>query len=147
MRLMTWNRPTPARPAATPAEDDFNRVLNAFWGELSLPAAGYVPRIDVSESADSVVVLVDLPGVERKHLALTFEQGVLTLQGQRPAEHAGSGAQGWTRVERSYGQFERQIRLGEGYDGSQVRAELKDGVLTVHIAKLEKAKPHVIEIQ
>jgi HSP20 family protein len=92
-------------------------------------------------------VQIDLPGVDRKHLSLNLERGVLTVQGQRPAEHSGTGAEGWTRVERNHGQFERQVRLGEAYDSAHVQAELKDGVLTVRVPKLEQAKPRSIEIQ
>ena len=139
MRFVSLNHPDSSicSPASRPAEEDFNRVLNSFWGELSLPAAGYVPRLDVREAADSVVVQVDLPGVERQHLSLSLEKGILTLQGQRSAEHKAENAAEFTRVERSYGQFERQVRLGEAYNNAPVKAELKDGVLTVTIPKAE----------
>jgi HSP20 family protein len=148
MRLISFNRPDPSvcSPASRPAEEDFNRVLNTFWGELSLPAAGYVPRLDVRETADHVIVQVDLPGVARQHLSLSLEKGILTLQGQRPAEHKAENAGEFTRVERSWGHFERQVRLGEAYSNAPVKAELKDGVLTVSIPKAEAAKPRAIEI-
>lgn len=147
MRLLSFNRnQAPYSPA--PAQDDFNQLLNAFWGELSLPAAGYVPRLDVQESAEAVVIQADLPGVDRKDLSLALEHGVLTLRGERKAEHreAVEGRE-WHRVERHWGAFERQLRLGEGYDAGRVKAELKDGVLTVSVPKLEQAKPRSIEIQ
>ena len=147
MKLISWNRPAYS-PAARPSDEDFNRLLSAFWGEQSLPSAGYAPRLDVRENAEEVVLQVDLPGVDRKAVTLSLDQGVLTLQGQRPAEHAEADkAEGWSRVERHWGAFERQVRLGEGYDAARVKAELKDGVLTVRVPKLEAAKPRSIEIQ
>lgn len=145
MKLISWNRPDYS-PAERPADEDFNRLLSAFWGELNLPSAGYAPRLDVRENADEVLLQVDLPGVDRQAVSLSLNQGVLTLQGRRPAEHA-EAAEGWTRVERHWGAFERQVRLGEGYDASRVKAELKDGVLSVRVPKLEAAKPRSIEIQ
>jgi HSP20 family protein len=138
----------PIKPETTTSQDEFNQLLRTFWGEVAQPVPGYAPRLDVREDADAVVVKVDLPGVDRKDISLALEQGVLTLRGQRHAEHSESDEKrGWHRVERHWGSFERQLRLGEGYAADRVKAELKDGVLTVVVPKQEQAKPRSIEIQ
>ena len=138
----------PIQQDSSTSQDEFNRLLHTFWGEVAQPAPGYTPRLDVQETAEAVVVQADLPGVDRKDISLALEQGVLTLRGERKAGHGeAKEGQSWHRVERRWGAFERQLRLGEGYAADKVKAELKDGVLTVTVPKQEQAKPRSIEIQ
>lgn len=137
MRLIPYRNNTPAY------ERGFDSLFNAFF---DAPTA-WTPGLDVKESADEYVVQLDVPGVDKKDLSVTLEDGLLTISGSRKAEHQEEGNNGtWHRVERSWGGFERHLRLGEGVDADKVKAEAKDGVLTVRVPKREAAKPRTISI-
>ena len=138
MRLIPFKTQTPS------AEPGFDRLFNAFF---DAPSA-WAPRLDVKESAEDYRVQVDLPGVDKKDISVSLEDGLLSISGRRQAEHQEEGAGGtWHRVERAWGSFERHLRLGDGVDADGVKAEAKDGVLTVRIPKKEAAKPRTISVE
>ena len=91
---------------------------------------------------------VDLPGVERKDISVTLEDGLLSISGSRRAEHQAEDQRtGWARVERAWGGFERHVRLGDSFDADSVKADYKDGVLTVRVPKKPASKPKSITIE
>jgi HSP20 family molecular chaperone IbpA len=101
------------------------------------------PQVDIYETPQELVLLADLPGVNRDDLEVRVEDGVLTIQG-RP-RHGASG-----RV--LYQEFElipyfRQFELGEAIDQGRIAAELKHGVLTLHLPKVQPAQPRRIEVR
>lgn len=136
MRLIPYNN----SPASS-----LDSFFNTFFADSA--QAAWTPRLDLRESADAVQVQVDLPGVERKDISVTLEDGLLSISGKREARHQAEDARdGWLRVERAWGGFERHVRLGELADADKVKAEYKDGVLTVTVPKKEAAKPRSIAI-
>lgn len=136
MRLIPFNN----SPASS-----LDSFFNTFFADSA--QAAWAPRLDLRESAEAVQVQVDLPGVERKDISVTLEDGLLSISGKREARHQAEDARdGWLRVERAWGGFERHVRLGELADADKVRAEYKDGVLTVTVPKKEAAKPRTIAI-
>jgi HSP20 family protein len=99
--------------------------------------------MDAYREGDEFVAVFDLPGVAADAIDLNVERNVLTVRAERrPAEH-----QGETQIaERPLGVFSRQLFLGESLDTERITAEYKDGVLTLRIPVLERAKPRRIEI-
>ena len=117
---------------ATPTRREDTRVQERY----------ITPPVDIFETKDGLTVVADLPGVEQKALDVRVADGILTLQGR--TAHVAPGAP----IEREYEllHFYRQFDLPEEVDSDQIGAELKHGVLTLHLPKKEKAKPHKIEV-
>ncbi len=106
----------------------------------------FVPRVDVVERPESLVVLADMPGVSRDDVSVVLEKGVLTMDGEVCPEEEGGGLTLHTQ-EYEVGHFHRAFEVGEGLDPSGVEASMKDGVLRLVIPKREDLKPHRIEIK
>jgi len=132
----------------TSLQKDINRLFEDFWpmrredfeeGMLS-------PAIDVSEDKDNVYVVADLPGVEEKDIKLNFQNGILSLSGEKSEEKESKG-KNFHRVERSYGSFSRSIALPTHIDAEKATAVFKNGVLEVTLPKKEEAKPKEISIR
>jgi HSP20 family protein len=100
------------------------------------------PPVDIFETKDGLTVVADLPGVEQRALEVRVADGILTLQGR--TAHIAPG----TPIEREYEllNFYRQFELPEEVDPDKIGAELKHGVLSLHLPKKEKAKPRSIEV-
>lgn len=126
---------------------DFDRLLEtpfAALGREGLQAA-FAPAIEVREDADTVTVALEVPGVERKDVSVTFHDGVLTVAGERKQEHEVKEGE-YLRSERYYGRFERQVGVSVPIDADRIKATCKDGVLTVALPKSAAAKPKTIDI-
>jgi HSP20 family protein len=83
---------------------------------------------------------------KKEDVKITLEDGVLTIQGQRKQEREDKGTK-YHRLERSYGSFARTFSLPDVIEVEKVKAEFKDGVLSLHLPKSEKAKPKAIEVK
>ncbi|MBF0490727.1 MAG: Hsp20/alpha crystallin family protein [Candidatus Omnitrophica bacterium] len=102
--------------------------------------------LDVSEEKESYTIKVDLPGIKKEGVHLSFESGILTIEGERKDETVEKD-RNYHRVERTYGRFVRSLNLGTGVDSDKIQANYKDGVLEVIVAKSERAKPKAIDIK
>lgn len=98
------------------------------------------PAVDIFETENESLQKADLPGVEMKGIDIQLENGTLSLRGEREFEQEKKEG-GFHRVERSYGSFARFFTLPETLDPEQVKADYKNGVLTVRLTKKEVAKP------
>ena len=105
----------------------------------------WVPAVDVHSDENEVVVQAELPGLDHKDIEVNLDDGVLTIKGERKREEEGN-EKGYHFVERAYGKFYRAIRLPAEVDGTKVKAEMKEGVLTITLPKAEQAKARQIEI-
>ncbi len=101
--------------------------------------------MDAYRKEDSVLVRLDLPGVDLESVDLTVEDNVLTIKAERPAPPATEGVD-VVISERPYGSFTRQLFLGNNLDSEHIQAEYDAGVLTLVIPVAEQAKPRRIEI-
>ena len=101
--------------------------------------------MDLVESADHFVLRADLPGMSEEDLKIEIEDNVLTISGERKAEHQ-DGEQGFYRVERAFGAFSRSLTLPRGVDPEAVSAGFSNGVLEVRVPKPEQRKPRKIAI-
>jgi HSP20 family protein len=145
MALIRWE---PARELHT-VQSEINRLFNTLF-DAPAPAAGGVPRrwipaMDLVETEDDFVLRADLPGLTEKDVNIELQDSVLTISGERRAEHE-ERKEGYYRVERSFGSFSRSLTLPEGVDPSAVKASFERGVLEVHVPKPEVRKPQRIEI-
>ena len=103
---------------------------------------GFVPVLDVRETEDGYLVLVDLPGIKSEDVAVELIDQVLTISGSRAPVETGEAQ----RLERPSGSFVRRLTLPKGVDSEKVMAEYKEGVLEVRIPKRAEAKPKRIAI-
>ncbi len=120
-------------------------VMNAIFGRATggdSPTSGFVPQLDVRETTDDYVVMLDLPGVKPDDVHIESVDRTLTISGTRVPVEAGEAQ----RVERPYGAFSRMLTLPQGSDPDSIRADYADGVLTLHVPKPPTAKPKKIAI-
>lgn len=125
--------------------DPFRELMPRFPG-LEEKGLGFVPDFEVKETKDSYVFKADLPGVEEKDLELTLNANRLTVSGKRESEQKEEG-ETWYAYERSFGSFSRSFTLPEDVNGDDVRADLKNGVLTVTVPKKPERQPRKIEVK
>jgi HSP20 family protein len=106
----------------------------------------WMPKIDVQQKGDDIVVHAELPGVRPDDVDVEVTDGVLTVKGERKADEKREG-EGWLVRESCYGAFERSIVLPEGVDPASITADFDNGVLMLHVPKaLEAAKPKTTKI-
>jgi HSP20 family protein len=114
--------------------------------EEALTVPQWTPLVDIVEDEKEYLIKAELPEVRREDVRVTVQEGTLNLTGERKVEKEEKGRR-LHRVERFYGRFERSFTLPEDADAESVKAEFKDGVLRVHVAKSEKAQPKQIDIK
>jgi HSP20 family protein len=130
-------------------QSEMNRLFNTVFDTPSNgPGAvkrRWMPAMDLVESGDHFVLRADLPGMSEDDVNIEFEDGTLTVSGERKAEHE-DGNEGFHRVERSFGSFSRSLTLPQGIDPGAVTANFDRGVLEIRIPKPEQRKPRRIAI-
>lgn len=105
----------------------------------------WTPRMDLTETDDAYQIHLDLPGMKKEDLEINFEDGTLSVSGERRAEQSSDNRR-WVRVERSYGRFFRSFTLPQAVNVEQIEARFEDGVLNITVPKTEEVKPRRIEI-
>jgi HSP20 family protein len=148
MALIRWE---PVRELNT-IQSEMNRLFNTLFdsphpgnGAASPALRRWIPAMDLVETADDFVLRADLPGLTEQDVNIELEDNVLTVSGERKAEHEES-KEGYYRVERSSGTFSRSLTLPEGVDPEAVKASFEHGVLEVRIPKPEQRKPRKVAI-
>jgi HSP20 family protein len=147
MALIRWE---PARELAT-IQTEMNRLFNTFFEPGQSNANGqtgprrWIPAMDLVETGEDFVLRADLPGMSESDVNIELEDNVLTISGERKAEHE-ERKEGYYRVERASGAFSRTLTLPEGVDPERVRASFDKGVLEVRIPKPEQRKPRKVTI-
>jgi HSP20 family protein len=138
---------TPSRPRDifSAMHDEMDRVFERFehgwprWPTLfRREGAITVPELDVRENTNAIVVEAELPGVDEKDVSVTVANGVLTIKGEKKLEKEEKG-ENYYLTERSFGSFERSIRLPDTIDEGKVEAKFDKGVLKVTAAKKPEA--------
>ena len=117
-------------------------------GEITTPEATraglyFTPRVDIYETRDEVVLLCDMPGAKPADFDLQFERGELALHGKVASRHEAST---FIAEEYGVGDFYRNFTIAPEIDSEKISAEYRDGVLSIHLPKLEKAKPRQIKV-
>ena len=127
--------------------DDFFRRYAGLGNRLPRSENGdWTPTANITETDKEYLIKAELPEVKKEDVKITVQEGVLVITGERKIEKEEKGKR-YHRLERAYGSFARSFTLPDDSDGSKVNAEFKDGVLKVHLAKSEKAKPKQIEVK
>ena len=111
----------------------------------SLEQGSFAPRVDIIENDDSWIFKAELPDIKTEDVKVTVEEGVLAIKGERKFEEEVKEGS-YTRFERQYGSFERRFSLPTGIDQDNIKADLKNGVLTLTVPKKEESKPKSISI-
>ena len=125
---------------------EMDRFLDRFWDGGEMPAVGaWAPDLDVAETKESLIVKVEVPGIEPKDIQVTLESGTLILKGEKRQELEQKDERMY-RSERHYGSFARSLRLPATVDATKVSARFKNGVLTVVLPKTAEAKGRAIPI-
>jgi len=122
-------------------------VLPEFNGQAASGlSAAWVPPVDILEQADGIRIIAEIPGVTPPDVKISVEDNVLTLQGakQQVAEEQTERVH---RYERAYGAFERSFTLPATVDTSNIKAAYENGVLTITMPKVERAKPRQIQVE
>ena len=141
MAIVRWE---PARDLAAMEIDRLNRMFANLYGESF--DRGWTPAVDIYETDQREVVLkAELPEVKREDINITFENGVLTVRGERKYENDVK-RENFQRVERHYGSFSRSFTLPATVDASRISANYKEGVLTIRLPQREEAKPKQITV-
>jgi HSP20 family protein len=135
-------------------EDFQNRLSTLFGrqirrtnghGREEITLADWTPLADITEDEKEYLIKAELPELKREDVKVTVENGVLTITGERKFEKEEKKKK-YHRIERGYGTFVRSFTLPEDADANRVKAEFKNGLLTMHLPKNEKAKPKQIEV-
>jgi HSP20 family protein len=134
-------------------DEMFNRFPSMLerWARMSgsgEKGAGWSPSVDISETNQEYLIRASLPAVKKEDVNVTVEDGMLTVSGERRQKEEQKDEK-VHKVENFYGSFSRTFSLPEGIDASAIRAESKDGVLTIHVpkSKTEAKKPTTIKVQ
>jgi HSP20 family protein len=146
MALIRWE---PARELNS-LQSEMNRLFNTFFDTPASAAANgpgrrWIPAMDLVETEDHFVLRADLPGLSEEDVNVELEDNVLTVSGERKVEHEDK-KEGYYRVERAYGKFQRSLTLPEGVDAGKIEAAFDKGVLEVRIPKPEERKPRRVAI-
>ena len=104
-----------------------------------------VPPVDIYETEDSVVLMADMPGLNKEDLSIQISEGELTIEGDIPPVELNN--QKYVHRERRQGAYYLAYTLGDMIDPNQAHARMKDGVLTLTLGKREQAKPREIKIE
>jgi HSP20 family protein len=125
------------------------RFFEPFFGRFNfledeMKSGTWAPAVDVAEEKDKILVRVEVPGMNENDLKVSFEDGLLTVSGERQFER--NDERNYHRIERTYGGFTRTFSLPRTVDASSIAANYRDGILEIEIPKLEEAKPKQIQI-
>jgi HSP20 family protein len=124
--------------------------MSRLFGDERLSKAGesvgWTPGCDIYEDEESVTLRFELAGVDPKNVDVRFENGVLSIRGERKLEKE-ENRENYHRVEMSYGAFSRSFTLPTTVDAEHIRAESRNGVLSVTLPKKAEAKPRAIQVK
>jgi HSP20 family protein len=113
--------------------------------EATIPARMFVPAADIYEAENDLTVILEMPGVEKKNVDVRVEDGVLAIEGRLDlAKYQGLQP---LYTEYNIGHYARSFRLSSKIDQSKIAAEMKDGVLSLKLPKIEEAKSRTIQIR
>ncbi len=150
--LTRWQRPEvanwPTLGRLTDLRDEIDRLFEAPLAEFARSSrllSGWTPALDVYEDKDNVFVKAEIPGMKREEIEVSLHDNTLSISGERKAENKHQDAEVY-RSERFIGRFQRAISLPSPVSLEKVKAQYKDGILTVTLPKTEEAKPKQIDV-
>ena len=147
MNVIRWN--DPFRDLAS-LQHRLNRAFDTTLArpernEEDLLTGTWAPPVDILETKEKTVLKAELPGFDENQIRLHFEDGILSLEGERKFEKENAD-ENYHRVERSYGRFVRSFTIPSNVDNEKIAAAFHNGILTVELPKREETKPKQIRI-
>ena len=150
--LTRWQRPElstwPTIGRLTGLRDEIDRLFESPLAELARSSrllSGWTPALDVYEDKDNLYVKIEVPGMKREDIDVSLHEGSLSVSGERKSEQKHQDAEVY-RAERFFGRFQRTVTLPTPVAADKVRAQYKDGILTITLPKTEEAKPKHIDV-
>ena len=146
-----WQRPEVAWPGfgrLSNLREEIDRLFEAPLAELARSTqllSGWTPALDVFEDKDNIFVKAELPGMKKEEIELSLHDGSLSISGERKSENKYEDAEVY-RAERFVGKFQRTVALPSPVAADKVKAQYKEGILTVTLPKTEEAKPKHIDV-
>ncbi|MCK4622200.1 MAG: Hsp20/alpha crystallin family protein [Desulfuromonadales bacterium] len=148
MELMPW-KPFRELRELEPFQREMDRLWNRFFGE-ALPARRFkeewLPRLDLSETKDNLIIEAELPGLEAKDIDVNLAGDLLTIRGEKKEERKEEGKH-YHCTERHVGSFQRSFRLPVSVQSDKVDASFDKGILKIMLPKTEEAKEKEIKIK
>ena len=138
--------------ALTRVRNNMDNLINDFFGrnvwvdDRDQGVVSWAPRVDFSETNENYLVVADLPGMKKADVEVSFENGVLTIRGERVEEHKDDKLQ-YHHIERVRGRFSRSFHLGTMVKVDKIKASFDQGVLKVEVPKAEEVKPMWVQIE
>ncbi len=114
-------------------------------GEETMTTSAFVPPVDIYEDQHGIQLKLEVPGIDEKDLDIKVENNVMTVTGERKFEKE-QKEENFHRIERRYGSFTRSFTLPNTVDTEKIQADYSNGVLNIHLAKREEAKPKQIKV-
>jgi HSP20 family protein len=148
MKLIRYENPGLVWPGfgrLTDLRDEIDRLFESPLSRASEFLTGWNPAFDVYEEKDNFIVKAELPGMKKEDINVSLQDGSLIISGERKGETKSEDAEVY-RAERYFGKFQRVVSLPTVVAADKVKAQYKDGVLTVTLPKTEEAKPKQIEV-
>jgi len=151
--LTRWQRPElnawQGVGRLTDLRDEIDRLFESPLAELTRTSqllSGWTPAIDLFEDKDNFILRAELPGMKKEDIDLSLHDGSLSISGERQSEDKYQDAEVY-RAERFFGRFQRTISVPAPVSADKIKAQYKDGILTVTLPKTEEAKPKHIEVK
>ena len=153
MDLIRYQAPELTPWSAADRWSNLRDELNSFfelpvWSSFARTGqlfTGWSPALDLYQSNDNVIAVVELPGMRKEDIEISLHNGTLTISGERKRENSSNGDKA-ERTERYVGTFRRSIALPTRVDAGKVSATYRDGILTVTLPKAEEVKPKQIQV-
>src|SRR5438874_8073821 len=143
MAITRWD---PFRELST-IQDRMNRLFQESYGgqDQELSTSAFAPPVDVYEDEHSIMLKVEVPGIDEKDIDIRLENNTLVVRGERKFEKE-EKEENYHRVERRYGAFARSFTLPSSIDNDNAQASYENGILKIKLAKREEAKPKQIKL-
>lgn len=147
MKLIRWD---PAIDLVT-LQEKLNRLfesnlIKSRYDEEELGSGVWAPPVDILETPESIVLIVELPGLDKKSIHVEVKENVITLKGERKLVK-GIKEEQYHRIERYYGKFIRSFNLPSSVEKDKAQARFKDGILRVTLPKSQKVKPQQVTVE
>lgn len=153
MNVIRWNRPQlqswPTFGRLAEFRSELDRLFNSPLTEWALPSqllSGWSPALDVYEDKDNFTVKLEVAGMKKEDIEISLHDHTLSISGERKGDEKRANGEAH-RTERFTGRFQRSVTLPVAVANDKVKAQYKDGVLTVTLPKTEEAKPKQISVQ
>jgi HSP20 family protein len=145
MSLVRWNPSENFFSLKNELDSIFDDIFRVNWMDRHNPG-NWMPSVDIEETNTEYQLSLELPGVRKEDVRITFKDDVLTISGEKKQEVRKDDVN-LHRYERSFGKFERNFRLNGQVLPDKIDAHYKDGILSIRLPKAEISKPKEIEVK